>query len=173
MPILLVFALTAACLPVDWPAPLVGGGAETAAGLTAAAVGLPVTLALALRTWVVRTLRREPGRKVEVAQAYGRLRRLLFFGNVGLAAVCIVVFGWGWLAQESLVVDWNGKSPLAPFAELAVPLPYFAILCGAWLVYYDAERALHRTTVLGPVNRPFWSRGGYFLNHLRQFALMV
>jgi STE24 endopeptidase len=173
MPILLVFALTAACLPVDWPAPLVGGGVETAAGLTAGAVGLSLAAALSLRVWVVRTLRREPVRKAAVAQTYTRFRRVLFFTNVGLAAVCVLVFGWGWLAQQSLVVDWGGKPVLAPFAELAVPLPYFVILCGAWLVYYDAERALHRTTVLGPVERTFWGRAGYFLNHLRQFGLLV
>jgi len=173
MPILLVFALTAACLPVDWPAPLVGGGAAVAAGFTATAVGLSLAAAFTLRTWVVRTLRREPARKAEVVRVYAQLRRLMFFANVGLAAVCVLVFGWGWLTQQLLVVDWNGKSPLAPFAELAVPLPYFLILFGAWTIYYDAERTLHRTSVLGPINKEFWSRGGYFLHHLRQFGLLV
>src|SRR5262245_20367652 len=166
MPILLVFVLTAACLPVDWPAPLVGGGTETAAAFTAAAVGLSLGAAFTLRTWVVRTLRREPGRKGEVVHAYARLRRLMFFVNVGLVAVCVLVFGWGWLTQRSLVVDWTGKLRLAPFAELAVPLPYFVILFGTWTIYYDAERTLHRTTVLGPVRKEYWSRAGYFLNHL-------
>jgi STE24 endopeptidase len=173
MPILLVFALTAACLPVDWPAPLVGGGAEAAVGYTAAAVSVSLLVALALRTWVVRTLRREPGRKPEVVGTYVRMRRLMFFVNVGLVAVCVLVFGWGWAAQRAFVVDWHGKTPLAPFAELAVPLPYFVILFGAWTIYYDAERALHRTTVVGPVPRDFFSRSGYFLHHLRQFALLV
>src|SRR5215207_4853593 len=45
--------------------------------------------------------------------------------------------------QSNLHVDWTGKPELAPFAELAVPLPYFAILVGCWLIYYDSERALH------------------------------
>ena len=70
-------------------------------------------------------------------------------------------------------MEWHGKSRLAPFAELAVPLPYFLILFGAWTIYYDAERALHRTTVLGPVDRAFFGRAGYFLHHLRQFGLLV
>lgn len=176
MPILLVFALTAACLPVRWPAPLVGGGAG-AVGLSAAAVGLSLAAAVALRVWVVRTLRRSPVRKAEVAETYSRLRRILFFVNVGLAAACVLVFGWGRFVRERLVVagefDPDGDPLLAPFAELAVPLPYFLILFGAWTVYYDAERTLHRTTVLGPIDRPFWGRAGYFFNHLRQFALLV
>jgi STE24 endopeptidase len=173
MPILLVFALTAACLPVNWPPPLLGGGIEVAVGLTFAAVACSLSLAVALRCWVVRTLQSDPTRKVEVANVYGRLRRILFFLNVGLVGVCVLVFGWGWATQHALAVEWKGRSPLGPFAELAVPLPYFLILFGAWAIYYDAERTLHRTSILGPVNRTFFSRLGYFLHHLRQFGLLV
>jgi Zn-dependent protease with chaperone function len=55
---------------------------------------------------------------------------------------------------------------------LLVPLPYFLILFGCWLIYYDAERALHRTALPPPSGR-FWSRAGYFTNNLRQLALLV
>ena len=75
--------------------------------------------------------------------------------------------------QRALVVEWNGRRVLAPFAELAVPLPYFVILFGAWTIYFDAERTLHRTSILGPVNRDFFGRFSYFLHHLRQFGLLV
>src|SRR5262245_31214280 len=173
MPILLVFALTAACLPVKWPAPMVGDGPDSAVRLTTAAVAFSLMAAMALRTWVVRTLVRNPSRKIEVAQGYSRLRRLLFFVNIGLVVLCVVVFGWGWAVRWVFGVsgeDWQGAPP---FAELAVPLPYFLILFGAWLIYYDAERTLHRTTVLGPVDKAFWTRTGYFFHHLRQFSLMV
>lgn len=173
MPILLVFALTAACLPVKWPAPVVGEGLDSALRFTAAAVGLSLVAAFSLRTWVVRTLVRHPSRKLEVVQSYSRLRRLFFFANLGLVVVCVLVFGWGWAVRGLLGVsgeDWHGAPP---FAELIVPLPYFLILFGAWLIYYDAERTLHRTTVLGPVNKEFWSRAGYFFHHLRQFTLLV
>jgi Zn-dependent protease with chaperone function len=152
---------------------MVGDGLDSAIRLTTAAVAFSLVAAFGLRTWVVRTLVRQPSRKVEVARGYSRLRRLLFFVNVGLVMVCVLVFGWGWAVRWVLGVsgdDWQGAPP---FAELAVPLPYFLILFGAWLIYYDAERTLHRTTVLGPVNREFWSRSGYFLHHLRQFALLV
>ncbi len=175
MPILLVLALTVACLPVPWPEPLVGGGATTAVKFTAAAFGLSLLISIALRTWVVRTLRKSPIRKSEVADLYVRLRRVMFFANVGLVATCILAFGWGWFVQQTFVVidPIKSKLILAPFAELLVPAPYFAILFGAWTVYYDAERTLHQTSVLGPVTRTFWSRTGYFMHHLRQFALMV
>lgn len=173
MPILLIFALVGACLPVKWPEPLLGGGLETAATFTLTSVALSLSAAFALRTWVVRTLRNSPECKLEVAQAYGRLRRYFFFINIAMVATCILVFGWGWLTQQMFVVKWEGELLRAPFAELAVPLPYFAILVGAWLIYFDAERTLHRTTILGFNDREFWSRAGYFFNHLRQFAFVM
>jgi Zn-dependent protease with chaperone function len=105
-----------------------------------------------------------------VAHAYGRWRRTLFFLNIATAAACVLAFGWGWLTQREFLVFWDGAARLAPFAELLVPLPYFTILLGCWLIYYDAERALHR--VLHPT-RPFWPRSAHLLHHLRQFGLMV
>lgn len=173
MPILLIFALMAACLPIKWPAPLVGGGVEVALASTIAAIAFSLSAATAVRVWVVRQLRREPLRKAAIVGAYSRFRRFMFFANVGLVALCVLVFGWGWATQEILRVEWHGEFQPAPFAELAVPLPYFLILFGAWTIYYDAERALHRTTVLGPAERSFFSRAGYFFHHLRQFGLLV
>jgi Zn-dependent protease with chaperone function len=170
MPILLVFALIAACLPVEWPEPPFDPPLETALSLTGGAVFFVLSLAFALRTWVIRTLRRDPTRRIEVAHTYGRWRRTLFFVNMACAAACVLAFGWGWLTQREFLVFWNGKAELAPFAELAVPLPYFVVLVGCWLIYYDAERALHRALHGG---RPFWGRFAYLLHNGRQFALLV
>jgi Zn-dependent protease with chaperone function len=169
MPILLVFVLIAACLPVEWWGPPFGPPVEAALALTGGALALVLSLAFALRTWVVRTLRRDPTRRYEVAGVYSRLRRTLFFVNIGTSAACVLFFGWGWLVQRELLVFWQGAARLAPFAELAVPLPYFVILLGCWLIYYDAERALHRAHH----GRAFWGRPAYLLHNLRQFALMV
>ena len=146
MPILLVFALIAACLPIEWPPPPFAPERETAFGLTCGAVALVLGLALALRTWVIRTVRNDPFRRYEVARAYNKWRRVLFFVNLGTVAACVLGFGWGWLAQRELLVFWNGEARLAPFAEFAVPLPYFVVLVAWWLIYYDAERALHRVS---------------------------
>ncbi len=171
MPILLVFALIAACLPIDWPEPPLDPARESAIALSGGAVALVLLIAFALRTWVVRTLRREPDRRVEVGRAYGKWRRVLFFLNIGTSAACVLGFGWGWFAQREFLVDWTGKVMPAPFAELAVPLPYFVILFSCWFIYYDAERALHRA--LWHDSRPFAPRAAYLLHNLRQFALMV
>jgi Zn-dependent protease with chaperone function len=172
MPILLVFALVAACLPIDWPLPPFGPQRAVALGLTGGTVTLVLLAAFTLRTWVIRTLRRDPDRRVEVAQTYGWWRRVLFYANIGTAVACIVGFGWGWLTTlRELLVFWKGEARLAPFAELTVPLPYFTILFGCWLIYYDADRALHKT--IHGENRPFWPRRAYLLHQLRQFSLMV
>src|SRR5262245_17446662 len=120
MPILLVFALTAACVPVRWKPPLLGGGEEVAIGFAAGIVALSLFAAVTLRTWVVRTLRRDPGRKVEVAITYGWFRRLFFFANLGLVAASVVAFGWGWYVQNTLIVfdpPGGSRAMLAPFAE--------------------------------------------------------
>jgi Zn-dependent protease with chaperone function len=179
MPILLVFVLTAACLPVPWPRSPLGLDPEQSAALTAAAVAFALSAAFAVRTWVVRSLARDPGRRPEVGMGYARLRRVLFFANLGLVALAILGLGWGATVRTLTGVlpqpdgdealSWDG----APFgAELLVPLPYFLILFGSWLIYYDAERALYRTALPAPAVR-FWSRAGYFARNLRQLALLV
>jgi STE24 endopeptidase len=170
MPILLVFGLIAACLPVEWPEPPCDPPVEVALSLTGGAIFFVLSVAFVLRTWVVRTLRRDPSRRVEVARVYGQWRRLLFFVNMGTAAACVLVFGWGWLMRYETQIPWEGGYKHAPFAELMVPLPYFVILIGTWLIYYDAERALHRALHFG---RSFWPRYAYLLHNLRQFSLLV
>lgn len=170
MPILLVFALVAACLPIEWPEPPSDPPHGTALALSGGVVAAVLLVAFGLRTWVVRTLRRDPVRRIAVAQTYGRLRRVLFFVNMCAAAACVLAFGWGWVVQRELLVAYGGKAILAPFAEFAVPLPYFVILVGCWLIYYDAERELSRA-LHGP--RAFPPRFGYLFHNARQFALMA
>ena len=167
MPILLVFLLTAACMPVEWPGPPAGVGPRGSAALTAAAVAAALGAAFAARTRVVRALRRAPDRRAGVAAAYGRVRRVLVFVNLTAAGLSVFAFGWGWAVRHSLRVGWRGESVLAPFAELAVPLPYFLTLFGCWLVHYDAER------VLAAGGRGFRSRGAYVSHNLRQLALLA
>src|SRR5262249_55723398 len=109
----------------------------------------------------------------EVAQGYVRLRRILFFVNLGLVVLAILALGWGATVREVSGAKPNRGWLDAPAgAGLLGPLPYFLILFGCWLIYYDAERALFQTAVPAPGGR-FWSRAGYFVNNLRQLALLV
>ncbi len=170
MPIFLVLALVAACLPVRWAEASLGFEPPLAVALTGGAVALVLSFALALRRFVVRTVCADPSRRFEVARHYGTWRRRLFFVNLGTAAACVTALGWGAAVQSEVYVTADGQLVLAPFAELLVPLPYFAILLGCWLIYFGAERALHAAQHPG---RPFWSRGGYVLYNARQFALLV
>lgn len=141
-----------------------------AAALTGGAVALVLALALVLRAFVVRAVRADPARRFEVARHYAAWRRRLFFVNIGTAAACVTALGWGALVQDNVYVTTDGAKVLAPFAELLVPVPYFAVLLGCWLIYFSAERALFAAQ--NP-NRAFWSRGGYVLHHARQFVLLV
>jgi Zn-dependent protease with chaperone function len=172
MPILLVFVLTAACMPVEWPPSPLGLDPAHSAALTLAAVASALSTAFAVRTWVVRTLRTDPARRPEVVQGYARLRQVLFFANLGLVVLAVLGLGWGATVREvSGALPKRGWDGAPPGAELLVPLPYFLILFGCWLIYYDAERALHRSAPGGPLR--FWSRAGYFGHNLRQLALLV
>lgn len=172
MPILLVLLLSAACVPAEWPNPL-GLEPRDSTILTAAAVLLSLSTAFALRTWVVAGIARDPQRRVAIGTRYDRLRRILLFSNLALVALLIATFGWGPAVWSRFTVEWNGESLLAPLGELAVIAPYLAIAFGNWLVFYDAEAALFRAARGESPGVSFWSRGGYFLHHLRQFALLV
>jgi Zn-dependent protease with chaperone function len=172
MPILLVLLLTAACLPTDWPNPL-GLSLRAAACAASGAVALSLMGAAALRAYVLRGLRRDPAARGEIGRRYDLARRVFFFVNVGLVAIAVAGLGWGHAVWSHFAVEWRGHHVLAPFAELLVIAPYFAIVFGNWLLYYDAEAALVRSARSSEEPLHFWSRIGFFLHHLRQFALLV
>lgn len=166
MPILVALLILAACLPVGWPAPPWGLGPAGVAGLTAGVVAASLLAALAVRTWAVRALAADPRRRWEVGRRYGVARRVLFFANLGLAVAAVALLGWGWTVHHAALVPWRDGEVLAPLAELAVPLPYLLVQLGNWLIFYDAEKALHA----GP---RFWSRAGYVLHNVRLLGLVV
>ena len=172
MPILLVLLLSAACLPTEWPNPL-ELSPPIAAVCTAAVVLVPLTLSFLLRTWVVRSLARDPSDRCEVGTFYDRARRMLFSLNLGLVAAAIAGLGWGPAVWDRFTLEWRGQTLLVPFGELAVVLPYFLIVFGNWLIYYDVEVALIRAARGDTAAPRFWSRTGYFFHQLRQFALLI
>jgi STE24 endopeptidase len=173
MPIFVIFLFAVLCAPAPWPAPPFGLGPAGSATLAAIAVSIPLLAAFALRFWAIRRVRRDPARHLAVELAYARVRRLLFFVNFGAAVLAVAGLGWGHTVRSTVLVEHNAARVLAPFAELLVPLPYFLILFGCWLIHFDAERTLHRATAFGPTDRPFWSRAGHFFQNLRHLALLV
>jgi Zn-dependent protease with chaperone function len=175
MPILLILSVLAACLPLPWPAPLVGVGPWGSLILTAAATLAPALLAAMLSAWVVRALRRAPVRRSAVVGRYSRLRRVLSLVNLLAAAGAVLALGWGWTVWHAdwFRADLGRPHVLAPGAELLVPAPFFLSLLLGWVAAYPAERAFHRTS--GRADKPanFWSLPGYVMFHLRQFTLLV
>ena len=171
MPLLTIFLLLAACLPIAWPESPLGLTRDESLIASALAVLVPLCIALLLRTWVVRSLAADQFRRVEVTRVYIRLRALLFYFNLSCVLLTVLVLGWGATAQSLLLVERHGDWIQAPFAELLVPLPYFLLLLGTWTIYFDAERAMHQASLHIP--RPFWSRMGFILHNARQVLLFL
>ena len=159
MPILIVIFLVAACVPVDWPEPEVGG-ARGATTLMLAALLLPLAAHHALAQWALTNLPRRS--RSFVVEKYARLRRLIGLAHFGLS-IAVIALGWGWVVTSHFLP--------APFAELLVPLPYVLGVFGGWALHYDVERALHQSSAV--TDAAYWSRGGHFLSRLRPYLLLV
>lgn len=176
MPILFLLVVAATCLPVAWPPSPFGFTTSQCVIATTILVLIPVALALILSRWVTRTLRDDDRLRPKVVARYNRLRRRLGWFNLGAIALAIGACGWGWVVWHSCRMEQDGSPILIPGAELLVPVPYFLLVCINWMVYYPAERQLHRSSIglFQTVERsPFWSFPLYMLFHLRQFLLMV
>lgn len=87
----------------------------------------------------------------------------------------LVSLGWGWLIQTYCQFnDSRGTARLCPGAELLIVAPFFIILLGTWLVYYDADRAFHETNAYSTFReQSFFSRAGYAFANLRQNLLLT
>lgn len=173
MQILLVLFVAGACLPLPWPASPFELSPTSSALATFGLTLIPIALAIRVARRTVRDLLRDPQNRVEIVTRYAKTRRLLGFANLAVAAIAVLVLGWGHTVWETVTVPIPRKSRpvLVPAAELLVPAPYFLGLFSAWVIYYRVDRTLHQTA--SPGSPEFWSLGGYVLFHVRQFALMV
>jgi Zn-dependent protease with chaperone function len=180
MPLVLLVSLIIACLPLDWPESPVGGVGGS--GLLSASV--VVALLLVARAFSLITVYRVtamPEERVAIARAHS-LRRMVFsLLNLGGFWFILLRCGWGWAAREmlpfrqSLAIEGEpaGRSVPLPGAELLVLLPYLVVMVGAWVAFYDAERALHQANPASAGRRAYWSRWGYVAFLLRHQVLMV
>lgn len=177
MPILLLLCLMLACLEVGWPTPWLGYSPLTSVWLTLASVAAVVAFAGLISLWTIRSLHagqpREP-----ILRRYLRLRYLHFFTALAVFALSLYGLGWGWAVQHFLRMDDDpaiepGRAPLTwPGSELVTIAPLLAMLVLSWLVFYDAERSIHRTATT-EANRPYWSRAGYLFFHLRMNLAII
>jgi STE24 endopeptidase len=178
MPLLLLVSLIVACLPIDWPRPPYGLEPSGSAALTASVVSGLLLVARVFALMTVYRVARNPDDREAIARAHG-LRRLLFvFLNLGGFWFVLLWCGWGWAAREMLpyreIIDPDGATQTIPWpgAEFLVLAPYLVVMIGAWAIFYDAERALHRANPLRS-RREFWSRWGYVAYVLRYQMLAV
>ncbi len=164
MPLILLLMLVLACLPLSWPAPLLGG--EYAPLFTLACVILSL---LSMVFISMRTERLVRENRVESAwRWYGTTRAFMFYGNLGLFYAALLVGGWGYLVRDWLTITATTpeEDQLLPGAELVVLAPYFVTLFSSWVVYFSTERALRGSEFR-------FSRGAYVLFAFRQNLLLV
>jgi Zn-dependent protease with chaperone function len=166
MPIFLILFVTAACLPIGWPAPPAGFDATDAILCVAGLATLPIAFAAVISLSAIRTLRGHSELRSATAQKFGRLRRLVVLLNFTVLAADLFLLGWGDVVRKS--ITWEGR--LAPFAELLVPGPFLAVIAVLWLVYYPAERAIYAA---GGSSRPYPSLTIHWLTQARRFILFV
>jgi STE24 endopeptidase len=180
MPLLILASLVIACLPLAWPESPAHGVRGSVALTGSVVVGLLAT-ARAFSLLTVYRIARHPDDREAIARAH-TLRRILFaFLNLGGFWFALLQCGWGWAARELLTVprtQWIDGAAVKSFlpvpgAELLVLLPYVLVMVGAWVAFFDAERALHRAAPVRAGRREFWSRWGYVSFLLRQQTLLV
>jgi Zn-dependent protease with chaperone function len=176
MPFLLLLFLILACLPDEWAKPWAPSWAPLStpalsATLTWLGVAVVAAFARATAAGVVRRLAADPARRERVLRRYGRLRTYHVLVLLGVYALSLYAFGWGWTVQQFCghgASEWPGT-------ELFILAPFVAALVLSWVFFYDAERALHETAEPEPgeSSEPFWSRGSYVGFHLRQNLALV
>ena len=157
MPLLLLLCLILACLPIDWPEPPFGLGPAGSAALTASVVPACCWSPSSSPSRRCPASPADPGERVAIGRAHS-LRRLMFF-FLNLAAI--------WVHADRLRLGLHGQSAahvddlLLPGAEVLVLAPYLVTLIGSWAIFFDAERALHRTSpdpsALAGLSGPRWS----------------
>lgn len=169
MPLLLLLILTLACLPDSWERPwLWQASVSQSIVLTWACVALVIILAVAI-SLRVRVLTCDGHTVDRALRSYAGWRYLHGFVTVGCYVLSLYVIGWGWAVQNI----GEERAVLPPLAELLVLFPFLASLFGSWLVFYDAELAIHRHDSLAPDPEPFWGRWSYLVFQIRSRLVLV
>jgi STE24 endopeptidase len=173
MQFLLLICLMMACLPVDWPAPPERLGLRGSVACTGLLVCFLLLVAFAIARYSVSRMNRHPESRDAVASRYGSARTWFFFANLGAFAVSLLVFGWGWSANQLCTFPIRGRVTLAPGGELLLLAPFFLVQIGSWFFFYDVDRQFVLSSSSPERTQRFWSRGGYVLFLTRQQLVLV
>ncbi len=167
MQFLLLLFLALACLPEEWYepwGPLAVPGRSAA--LTWGGVAFVAGLAWAVSFEVRRRLIADPDSSDAVHHRYSQWRLYHALAQMGVYALSLYAFGWGWAVQR-----YAGAGEAQAFgAELLTLAPVLAALVLSWAAFYDADRALRDGV---DSDDPTWTRGAYVLYHARQTLALV
>lgn len=158
MPFLLMIFLTLVCVPelapeVQWPQPLMPGGAATSAALTWFVLSVPVLYAFYLSQEASWRMDHDPWERDRVIARLERGRFLHQCLLFGLYCLALTGLGWGWTVAQF----WRWHDHLLPGAELVVLAPFLTAMVSSWAFFYDADRASYqaanRLVALDPLAR--------------------
>jgi Zn-dependent protease with chaperone function len=178
MPFLLMVFLTVVCLPA-WQTQDRTGWVSSPV-LSAALTWLGVALVAAESAWsawrVRRAVGRDPARRERISARYERVRFWRQFFLIGVFALAVYGFNWGWAVVQ--LWNWGGPDPqhLAPLpgAKMLLLAPFFAGLVLSWVFSYDADRALYlaayRQLDSEGLARAFADGGAAALDPAREFG---
>lgn len=162
MPYLMLLLLTLACLWTSWPQPLewLGHPLERPllfSALTACAVLSTVAAAAWVSARARRQLKQHPLETEAIRHRFQSYRLYHLLGQFGVYAFALFVLGWGWTVQHLGAAVSARPGRMIPGGELLLFAPLLATLILSWAVFYDAERALHNSSLPPGLTSPFWS----------------
>jgi STE24 endopeptidase len=164
MPFLLMVFLTVACLP-KWDPQAPPGWVDSifwSALLTWLGVALTALEAFWSARRVRRAVERDPGRRDRATARYerGRFGRQLLL--IGVYALSLYGFSWGWAVAQFWSWDGRGAAPILGVKVLTLA-PFFVSLLLSWVFAYDADRSLflaaYRQLGGDPLARAFLDTG--------------
>lgn len=171
MPFLLLLLLMVACVPVGWQEPPPWIGRPAGLALTWSGVALVVAVAAFLAQWTRRQLVRHPEQRDSLQRRLGSWRFYHLLGLCFIFALGLYSLGWGRFIQNTFA--WGAPPAkddfpvMWPGTELLILAPFLIGLVLSWILFYDADRALHDAAPASPSVHPYWSRWAYLVFHIR------
>jgi Zn-dependent protease with chaperone function len=177
MPFIIYLLLAVVCWPDNWAKPFWadwwGGNEITFALLTWSGVALVVALAGHLASRVRRQLRDDPGQRESILESYSSRRFYHLLTLLGFFGLALYILGWGWTVRSFGASDIDGQPQMFIGAEWLILAPFLVSLILSWVLFYDADKALHAAAGASSQSSRFWSRPAYLAFHVRHHLALV